>query len=169
VEGAQLRAYKFLRPGAIGRFSGFAWPAPEGDGPGPWVDAVPSACATGIHACDVADLPYWLDAELWEIELGGQVQRTDKKLVAQRGRLLHRIDGWDDGAMDALAAACRARVAERAQANPELEPFVGDTPTTRPWAATFVAARAAELDAGPAAYAAEREWQARWIAERLGL
>jgi hypothetical protein len=71
--------------------------------------------------------------------------------------------------MDALAVACRGRVEQRARANPDLEPFAEDTPTTRPWAATFVAARAAELDGGPEAYAAEREWQAQWIAERLGL
>jgi hypothetical protein len=71
--------------------------------------------------------------------------------------------------MDALAVACKGRVEQRAHANPELAAFAGDTPTTRPWTATFVAARVAELDAGSAAYAAEREWQAQWIAERLGL
>jgi hypothetical protein len=71
--------------------------------------------------------------------------------------------------MDALAVACKGRVEQRAHANPDLAPFADDTPTSRPWAATFVAARAAELDGGPAAYVAEREWQAHWIAERLGL
>ena len=92
-----------------------------------------------------------------------------KKLVAARGRLVRRVDGWDDDAMDALAVACKGRVEQRAHANPLLAAFADDTPTTRPWSATFVAARAAELDGGPDAYTAEREWQAQWIVERLGL
>src|SRR3712207_8826950 len=36
VEGAVMLAYKFLRPGAVGPFSGVRWPAP---GTGAWVEA----------------------------------------------------------------------------------------------------------------------------------
>ena len=168
MEGAPLRAYKFTRPGAVGRFSGFAWPRPNGAGPGAWVEAAPSTCATGIHACAAVDLPYWIDAELWEIELGGAIERAATKLVAERGRLVRRIDGWDEHA-GAFAAACRERVELRARANAALAPYVGDAPATRPALSAFVAARVAELDAGPAAYRAEREWQALWLVERLAL
>lgn len=126
-------------------------------------------CATGIHACSVADLPWWLDAELWKIELDGPVERSARKLVAPRGRLTHRIDTWDDDAMTVFATACRARIEERAAASPELADYVDDTPRSRPATAAFIAVRVAELDGGAAAYASEREWQARWLADRLGL
>jgi hypothetical protein len=67
-------------------------------------------CVTGVHACRIADLPYWLDEELWEIELAGAVERGGKKLVAARGRLLRRIGAWDDAAMSDFAHGCRERV-----------------------------------------------------------
>jgi hypothetical protein len=47
--------------------------------------------------------------------------------------------------------------------------FLGDTAWTRPATSAFIAARAAELDAGEDAYTAERARQASWLAERLGL
>ena len=84
-------AYKFLRSGAVAPFSSFAWPTGS---PGPWVEAEPHVCVSGIHACRAADLPYWLGAELWEIELDRAVDET-RKVVAPRGRLLRRVDGWD--------------------------------------------------------------------------
>ncbi|MEA2384124.1 MAG: hypothetical protein QOH72_4095 [Solirubrobacteraceae bacterium] len=61
-------AYKFLCAGAVGRFSGHRWPLP-GD-PGAWVVARGDAtlCATAVHGCRVADLPWWLHDELWEAE-----------------------------------------------------------------------------------------------------
>jgi hypothetical protein len=164
-----VRAYKFLRAGGAGRFSGYAWPLPAAGGPGPWVDAQASVCATGIHGCAPADLPYWLDAELWELELAGPVERGEKKLVAARGRLLRRVEAWDDAAMRAFAQACRARVEERTADDPGLAELLDDTSWTVPSTSSFVAARVAELDAGADAYAAEREWQARWLADRLGL
>ena len=66
----RMRALKALRAGAVGPFSGFRWPTP-GDGPGQWVAASPSPCASGVHACLRGQLPLWLHDELWEIELGG--------------------------------------------------------------------------------------------------
>jgi hypothetical protein len=126
-------------------------------------------CATGVHACSTADLPYWLDEELWEIELDAPAAGGRRKLVAGRGRLLRRLDAWDEAAMAAFALACRESVERRAAANADVAPFLGDIDWTRPSTSAFVAARAAELDAGEAAYAAERARQAEWLAERLGL
>jgi hypothetical protein len=126
-------------------------------------------CVTGVHACRIADLPYWLDEELWEIELAGAVERGGKKLVAARGRLLRRIGAWDDAAMSDFAHGCRERVERRSAANPSVAAYLGDTAWTRPATSAFIAARAAEVDAGEDAYTAEREWQASWLARRLGL
>ena len=44
-------AYKCLRAGAVGPFSGFHWPEPGPEGPSPWIESEPSRCASGIHAC----------------------------------------------------------------------------------------------------------------------
>jgi hypothetical protein len=87
-------AYKFLRAGALGPFSGFRWPEPDPGGPGPWVEARPfrGACGGGIHGCDADHLVYWLNDTLWIIELGGEVVAADRKLIAPRGHLVRRVD-----------------------------------------------------------------------------
>lgn len=71
--------------------------------------------------------------------------------------------------MGEFALACRERVEQRSAASPAVAAFLGDTAWTRPATSAFIAARAAELDGGPDAYGAEREWQASWLARRLGL
>ena len=80
-------AYKFLREGRVGPFSGVAWPA-EGE----WLEATggDGACSPRVHACRVEDLPEWLDHELWRVELDGDVRVDCGKLVADRGRLVER-------------------------------------------------------------------------------
>ncbi|WP_437730542.1 hypothetical protein [Sorangium sp. So ce1335] len=62
-------------------------------------------CSRGVHACLPADLPYWLAPELYVMELGGEVARTELKLVAPRGRLLGRIGGWTAERARELAVA----------------------------------------------------------------
>ena len=88
-------AYKFLRPDGTGVFTRFAWPLP-GDRPGAWVEAPIQACRSGIHACRVEHLPLWLGRELYEIELAGAIVAERTKVVAERGRLVRRVDAWDD-------------------------------------------------------------------------
>jgi hypothetical protein len=111
-----VRSYKFLRAGAIGPFSGFAWPRPAGGGPGPWVEANrPRArCRRGVHACRIDDLPWWLAEELWEVELGGEVVAYAHKVAAPRGRLVRRVDGWTAAARHDYAYECAWRTRDRA-------------------------------------------------------
>lgn len=86
-------AYKFLAGGRRGVFSGFEWPERE------WVEGdATQTCVAGIHACRVEHLAYWVLGELWEVELDGDVVETALKVVAPRGRLLRRVDTWDDAA-----------------------------------------------------------------------
>ena len=87
-------AYKFLRSGRVGPFSAFPWPEP-----GVWVHAHAGSdrVQRGIHACRPSDLPWWLADELWEIELDGQVQADEHKIIAPAGRLRSRIDCVDTG------------------------------------------------------------------------
>ena len=104
-------AYKFLADGRVGPFSGVAWP-PEGE----WLQASGGdrACSPRVHACRVADLPEWMDHELWRVELDGQVHVDCGKLVADRGRLLERVAAWDPGLMAAFAEACALRARDAA-------------------------------------------------------
>lgn len=161
-------AYKFLGAGRIGRFTGFRWIADT------WVEAeAADPCRAGIHACRVRDLPLWLDQELWQIELGGDVVECERKLVAARGRLTKRVERWTPELAREFGRYCARRTRERVGFLPYLSGFASDVEgfvaQNRIAIAGFAAARAAELRDGPAAYEAERTAQAGWLADRLGL
>ena len=167
-----MNALKALRSGAVGPFSGFRWPTP-GDGPGDWVAARPSPCASGVHACLRAHLPFWLHDELWEIELGGSVTPLDRKVVAQRGRLLRRVEGWDARALADYGRACLGRLEALAEQHSEVRGYADDARRIladgEPLVVALAAARAADTVSEPDGYDSERAWQADWLAERLGL
>jgi hypothetical protein len=106
-------AYKFLESGRVAKFSGRVWPEPESR---EWLESEGQlvACRNGVHACRVGDLPYWLGPELWKVELDGKIEPSELKLVAQRGRLLERIDEWNAELRRAFAEECVRRVAMHA-------------------------------------------------------
>ena len=161
-------AYKFLAPGAVAPFTGFRWPVGE------WVAAAGlDPCRQGIHACRIRDLPLWIHSGLWEIELPGEVDEQARKIVAERGRLVERVTGWNDRLAAEFGRFCAARTRERVGFLPVGSGYVGDVDrfvaTGRIPIAGFAAARAAEWRDGPPAYHEERQAQARWLAERLGL
>jgi hypothetical protein len=169
---AVVKAYKFLRPDGTSVFSGFRWPLPNG-GPGAWVDAPVEPCKSGIHACRLSDLPLWVGRVLYEIELDGEIVGQRMKLVASRGRLLRRVDAWDDETRDAYTRMCADRAHELAQSvSPPLEEWeavVEPSIPEGPALLGFVAARIAEEISGVDAYHAERRRQTGWLVERLGL
>ena len=110
-----MLAYKFTNPEGSGVFTGFRWALPAGGAPGAWA-RTPSdvrACVAGVHACRVAHLPYWLAAELWEIELSGPVVESTFKLVAPAGRLVRRVEGWP-AVQREFAEDCAARTLDLA-------------------------------------------------------
>ena len=161
-------AYKFLASGSIGPFTRFRWEADT------WVDATAvDPCRVGIHACRAVDLPLWLDEELWEIELGGQIVAGERKIVATRGRLTKRIERWTPTLSREFGRFCARRTRERVGFLPILSGFVADVDRfvaqNRMAIAGLAAARAAELRDGAAAYEAERRAQASWLAKQLGL
>lgn len=165
-----MKAYKFLTRDGRGTFSRFAWPVPDG-GPGAWVEADVDPCRAGIHACRHADLPFWIAHSLWEIELDGPVTEEATKLVAPRGRLLRRVDAWDDGTREAYGRMCVERAAELAAADPERLGGWAPPVELAPESARvgFVAARIAEELGGATAYREERRRQVDWLVERLAL
>jgi hypothetical protein len=161
-------AYKFLEPGRVAPFTRFAWP--EGE----WVEAdAAHKCGRGVHACRADQLPFWLGRELWEIELGGEIVEHARKVVASRGRLVRRVEGWTTELLDAFVAdlvrRTRSRFGAVAGAGAYLEDIQRFQPQRRYGLAAFAAARAAEIAGGPRAYDAERARQARWLAEQLCL
>jgi hypothetical protein len=167
---APVRAYKFLRADGTGVFTRFTWPLPDG-GPGAWVETEPDPCRSGIHACRVRDLPHWAGRVLYEVELGGEVVEHKTKVVAPRGRLLRRVEAWDESFRAAFTRHCADRAHELARATglqrweEVIEPSIPEGPALL----GFVAARIAEEGFGPEAYHAERARQAGWLATRLGL
>ena len=102
--------HKFLATGAIGPFSRFRWPTPTGDGPGPWVESVGELRlgSNGVHACRLAQLPYWLESELWEIEVD-DTRDEARHVLARRGRLIRRVEGWTPAVASELALGCVER------------------------------------------------------------
>ena len=91
TEAAAMIAFKFLRAGRMGPFSGFQWPDA-----GVWVRPTRTLSRAGAGFTPAAseDLPWWLDDQLWEIELDGEVQWRRHKLLATAGRLVSRVDAW---------------------------------------------------------------------------
>lgn len=111
-----MKAYKFLARGGIGRFSDFRWPRPAGTKPGAWVAAVEQLedCRHGVHACMGGQLLDWLDDELWEIELDGEIVAGDAMVVAERGRLVRQVAQWDGPTAQEFADACAWRARDYA-------------------------------------------------------
>ena len=106
-----MKAYKFLADGGTGRFSDFRWPLPVDGAFGDWVDAgeILEDCRSGVHACKPRQLLDWIDDELWDIELDGEIIERDVMIVAQRGRLLSRVAAWNDSTAQEFADACAWR------------------------------------------------------------
>jgi hypothetical protein len=69
-----------------------------------------------VHACRTEQLTWWLGAQLWEIELAGRIEVAVQGLVASRGRLVQRVNGWPEVGPELAAwAAWRSRDAAVAQ------------------------------------------------------
>ena len=92
-------------------------------------------------------------------------------VVAPRGRLLRRIDAWDDTMRDAYTRMCADRAHElaRSEGLSEWDAVVEPSVPEGPALLGFIAARIAEEISGRDAYHAERRRQAGWLVDRLGL
>jgi hypothetical protein len=156
-------AYKFMRLGAAGPFSGVGWER------GQWVEGgpkEPKPCRRGVHACRPEHLPYWLSEELWEVELDGEIAATDYKLVAERGRLVGQLEGWDRRAFERFAQSCAAetRSLGAAEIAADCEAVIERGAYAL---AVYFAAVAAERVGGEAGRLAERARQAVWLEEHV--
>lgn len=179
-------AYKFLNETGSGRFSEARWPLPTHAAPGAWLSAalplVP--CVHGVHAMRSHQLPFWLDQQLWEVELDGEVIECTSMLVAERGRLVRRVESWNQAGWEALGAfglqrtqANLARVVQEAPSEEErarfylreVETFLGLGAYPTALYVASVAAHVGRTLAPEDAYQAERAEQARFLSGYLGL
>ena len=168
-------AYKFLCTGSIGRFSGATWPAA-----GRWVEAAGAleACVRGVHAASRDALAYWFEDELWTVELDGEILDLGTALVARRGRLVARIDGWPRVSQEfARDCADHARtLADRTPGNARVEALAAEaaehaelaTASRHAVIAAYAAAVAADV-VEPGGFDSERLRQSRLLAATLDL
>ena len=158
-------AFKWLAKGALAPFTGFVWPTD-----GSWVSAPPGAPeGSGVHACRVSQLAWWIGEELWRVELEEPVIERATQIEGRRGRLLGQVTAWDPVA---FKRACVARTESFAAEAPseELADYVALIRTADAPIASFVDAVAAVAARGSrAAFEDERAWQARWLARALDL
>jgi hypothetical protein len=165
-----MNAYKFLRPDGTGVFTGFEWPLPAA-APGAWVSSGVDPCRSGIHACRPRHLPLWIGRALYEIELDGEIRDDPTKVIASRGRLVRRVDAWDEGAYADYTRMCADRAHELTHAHgldswdAVIEPSIPEGGALL----GFVAARIAEEVDGQDGYHRERASQTAWLADRLQL
>ena len=166
-----MEALKTLRPGRVAPYTGVTWPPP-----GDWLraDAPVSLCRSGVHALLPQALPRWILEELWRVELADAEQLAPGIVAGSRGRLIERVDSWNDETAREFALACADRVREglsgRAAERAAMAIASAEEAVAGPSAITvsYMAAHAAEADS-PGGYTREREWQAQWLANRLGL
>ena len=153
--------------GGNGRWVKNRWRTAEGE-------LVP--CENGIHYCRQDQLVRWLGPQIWLFEDGTPDETRDAgdKLVTRKGRVVQRLDTWNETTARLFAADCAEAVL---QLIPESrrEPFTAAVAAARGFArgeisdeerdaaraAAWAAARAAAWGAaGGAARAAA--WAAAW-------
>jgi hypothetical protein len=158
-------AFTFTGAGARRPFLGDHWP-PAGE----WADLG--------RGSRIDHLPVWIAAELWLVELDGSVHEVATQLRADRGRLVRRISGWDEGSAADFARSCAARILELAPQtagadDPRIAAYRADAEAVGSRAdanvAGWVATRAAAAVAGAEGAAQERARQAQWLRDRLEL
>ena len=167
-------AYKFTLLGARSPFTSFTWPVGE------WVEAEGqlALCRNGIHACRPEALPRWLNDELWRVEVDDVAGEHEGLLLARRGRLVERIDAWDEETSRELARSCAAVITQLAAEHPhddllqrraEMIPQIADGPDPSATALSMYTTAHAADEVVPGSYWVERRRQAEWLRERLEL
>jgi hypothetical protein len=122
------------------------------------VDGPLSPCRNGIHYCRRDQLVTWLGPAIWLFEDGSPEETVDAgdKMVTRRGRIVERVESWNDTTARLFAADCAEAV---------LPIFESDRPgDDRPRRAIEVARMFARGECGAAAR--DAAWAAAWAAAR---
>jgi hypothetical protein len=89
-----------------------------------------------VHALLADGLATWTAEELWRVELDGARELAPVIMVASRGRLLGRVEAWNDQTAREFARACAAHVREHVWGAPPSTPPMRPPPLQRRWPAT---------------------------------
>ena len=109
-----MNAYKFTAANGE-TYRGFRWPLPTSDGPGEWVELTGKKKLTTadlctervLHATDSAHLFEWLKVEMYEVEIDeSRGVIVADKIGFRRGRLVRRIEAWNDRTARLFACDC---------------------------------------------------------------
>ena len=163
---APVKAWKFTQANGA-TYGGFTWPLPHDGHPGEWVEVGKRArkaltakdLCTGrvLHATDAAHLLDWLKAEMYELEIDeSRGVIVADKIGFRRGRLVRRIEAWNERTARLFACACAEDALQYADkgSRPTLECAIY---VARPYAdgeASDKELAAARAAAGDAAWAA---------------
>jgi hypothetical protein len=105
-----MKYYKFLTADNKGEYSKFDYTEylPDGDKPGKWLPEIEtlSICKSGYHACKASNLLEWINAQLFEVEFDGETLDGNNKTVAQRMRIIRKIETWNDKTTRLFACYC---------------------------------------------------------------
>lgn len=178
------RLFKFLEAGGSCPITGTVFPLPSADDPGAWLvqgDAH-DPDALGFLVCRAHELAHFACAELYEVEVDGNLSVGSDAIIAERMRLVRRHADWPSWARE-LCALCLAR-AQALTANASdaarVAEYVADVAACVELGfaqgALFVSAKAHACVADPRgtdaeayaqAFARERNEQCAFIAARL--
>jgi hypothetical protein len=154
----------------------YKWSLPKqnADGtwtPGEWAEPIEGklkSCENGYHVCNADQLLFWLNAHIFEVEVGEEIIHEERKSVCRECRLVRELK-WNERTARLFACDCAERV---------LHIFENKYPkdnrphkaieTVRRHAAAAAAAYAAyTAAAADAARSAEREWQIKRLKKLL--
>ena len=105
--------YKVLKAGGKPANGGTGtWHLPKGKRPGKWMPKIDDIelCERGYHFFRREDLVYWLDEEIWEVKVRGDILFGDDKGVAQQARLIRKVETWNEKTARLFAADCAENV-----------------------------------------------------------
>jgi len=176
-----MKYYKFLTADNKGEYSKFDYTEylPDGDKPGKWLPEIEtlSICESGYHACKASNLLEWVNAQLFEVELAGEIVEAENKVVAQNMRILRKVETWNDKTARLFACWCardvlplfedkypddkRPRVAIETA-----EQYAEGNSTLEELAASWNASSAASWNASSAASWAASSAASSWAASR---
>jgi len=105
-----MKYYKFLTAYNKGKFSGYDFTQylPDRDKPGKWLPKIenPILCEKGYHCFMPEHILEWIEAQLFEVEINGRHVHGYDKTVAQKMRLLRKVDAWNDKTARLFACYC---------------------------------------------------------------
>jgi len=149
--------YKFLTSEHKGEYSDYDFSEylPKENESGAWLPTVEtlSICESGYHCFEPKDILSWINAELWEVEVGGDVLKGNEKLCAQQIRFIRKIEAWNEKTARLFACWCVRQIwhllADDRSKNAVIvaEKYANGEATESELAVTWNAARDAARDA----------------------